>query len=375
MRPPRTISLYIMREVLLYAFIGLALVSVVFIGQNLLRFLAQFLMIGVLLSDILAIVKCVVVATLAYTVPIAFLFGVLAGIGRMAADTEITALRSCGVGLRDPVLPVFGLGFLVSCFTWYVALDVEHRMKRELRDVLMSMTATGTMIEPQRFKQVEGRVIYVESRDRQNRLEGIFISDHSDRQRPILIFAEYGEFAFDPDTQEVRILLHNGDLHFEGRERSADGYERLSFLSFDYVFRVNFSREVGFRWVKPKDMTMEELRGVIARARAGESLRHLAKRRVEEYEVQIQRRYALPVAPMLFALTAVPLSLRRGRGARSWGALLCGLLVGVYYGILTFSQYLAVEGLLPVALALWSPNVAFALAGGFLLHRSRRLGG
>ena len=49
MRFPRTVSLYIAREVLLYSLVGLAAVSVVFIGRNLLGRLTQFLMIGVAL--------------------------------------------------------------------------------------------------------------------------------------------------------------------------------------------------------------------------------------------------------------------------------------------------------------------------------------
>ena len=60
--------------------------------------------------------------------------------------------------------------------------------------------------------------------------------------------------------------------------------------------------------------------------------------------MQIHRRYALPMAPMLFALIGVPLAMRLTRGGRSWGVLLCAGLVGVYYGVLTFSQYLALAG-------------------------------
>ena len=120
---------------------------------------------------------------------------------------------------------------------------------------------------------------------------------------------------------------------------------------------------------------MEQLRGVIAKARAGESLRHLYAKKVEEYEIQIHRRFALPVAPMVFALLAVPLALQRGRGARSWGVLLCGLLVTLYYAVLSFGQYLALEALVPAAGALWLPNAVFGLVGlGFLVRASRQRG-
>jgi LPS export ABC transporter permease LptF len=372
MRFPRTVSLYIAREVVLYSLVGLAAVSVVFIGRNLLGRLTAFLMIGVALSDVLAITRCVVIVTLAYTVPISFLFGALVGIGRLASDLEIRALRSCGVPLANIVLPVFALGFLVSCLTWYIALDVEHRAKRELRGVLMAMTKSGTLIEPGKFTHVKNRMFYVENRDRDNRLEGVFISDASDPERPLLIFAESGEFAFDPEEQKVRIRLQNGDLHWEEEGDSGGEYYKMSFLSFEYAFDLRITSEIHSHLVRPRDMPMEELRGVIAKARAGESLDHLYARKVEEYEIQIHRRFALPVAPMVFALLAVPLALQRGRGARSWGVLLCGLLVTLYYAVLSFGQYLALEALVPAGLALWLPNGVFGLVALALLVRAHR---
>jgi lipopolysaccharide export system permease protein len=376
MRVPRTLWLYVAREVLLYSLIGFAAVSVVFIGQNLLRFLSDFLLIGVSGSDVLSIVKCVVIGVLAYTIPISFLFGALAAIGRMASDVEITAMRTSGVGVRELLVPVFAIGLMVSCLTWYIALDVEHRAKRELRGVLVSITLSGTIIEPQKFTQVKERIFYVDHRDRQNRLQGVFIADQSDPERPLLIFAEQGDLVLEPESQRVRILLRNGDIHFERADPSWEGNpSRMSFETFEYSFAMRTAREASRNLLRPKDMTMEELRGVIARVREGKPIGAMLKQRVEDYQVELHRRYALPVAPMIFALLAVPLSLGRGRGARAWGALLCGLLVGLYYVILSFCQYAALQGWIPPSLALWLPNLVFAGAALHLLVRARRLPG
>jgi lipopolysaccharide export system permease protein len=372
MRFPRIVSLYIAREVLLYSLVGLAAVSLVFIGRNLLGRLAAFLMIGVAFSDVLEITRCVVIVTLAYTVPISFLFGALVGIGRLASDLEIKALRSCGVSLANVVLPVFVLGFLVSCLTWYIALDVEHRTKRELRTLLLQLTRAGRLIEPGKFTHVKSRMFFVENRDRENRLEGVFISDESDPERPLLIFAEHGEFSYDPEEQKVRLRLRNGDLHWEEQGDSRGDHNRMSFLEFEYAFDYKIATEMYSHMIRPRDMTMEELREVLAKARAGRSLKDLYSKKVQDYEIQIHRRFSLPVAPMVFALLAVPLALQRRRGARSWGVLLCGLLVTLYYAVLSFGQYLALEGLVPPAVALWLPNVFFGLvAVAFLVRASR----
>jgi lipopolysaccharide export LptBFGC system permease protein LptF len=231
------------------------------------------------------------------------------------------------------------------------------------------------LIEPGQFTRIRNRMFYVENRDRNNRLEGVFISDESNPERPLLIFAEYGEFAFDAEEQEIRVRLQDGDLHWEERGDSSGEYYQMSFVSLEYAFRFGIPTEMHDWMIRPRDMTMEDLRQVIADGRAGKSLEHLHAKTVEEYEVQIHRRFALPVAPMVFALLAVPLALQRGRGARSWGVLLCGLLVTAYYAVLSFGQYLALEGFMPPAVALWLPNVFFGLVALVLLVRASRLRG
>lgn len=373
MRISRTIFFYVLREVVVYTLLGLAAVSLIFIGTNLAQRVADFLMIGVSLTDVLAIVWSVVVVTLAYTVPVAFLFGALVGVARMASDSEILAMRACGIGLKDVVLPIFCVGVLVSGLCWYIVFDVEHRAKRELRDRVVAMAAEGRMIEEGRFKQIGDRMFYVESRDRQNRLRGVFIADQSNPQRPLLVFAESGEFSFDPEQQRVRMVLRDGDLHAEGNEETPHDHYRMTFDSFEYIFPVNLPGAVDASLLRPRDLSTAQLRDIIARARAGESLDNLWVDQVEQYEVQLHRRYALPVAPMLFALLAVPLSVGRSRGARSWGVLLCGVIMAGFYGVLSFTQYLAFEGIVPAAVALWVPNALLGALGGVLLWRLRRL--
>ena len=373
MRFPRTISWYVAREVVVYTLLGLVAVSLIFIGTNLARRLADFLMIGVALSDVATIVWSVVMVTLAYTVPVSFLFGALVGAARMASDSEVLAMRACGLGLKDVVLPIFCVGALVSGLCWYIVFEVEHRAKRDLRDAVVAMAAEGRMIEEGRFRQLGERMFYVESRDRDNQLHGVFIADQSDPDRPLLVFAESGNFAFDPETRRVRVMLRNGDLHSEGNAGGPLDEFRMTFESFEYVFPIELPGGVDPANRRPRDLSTAELREVIAHARGGGSLKHLWVDQVEQYELQLHRRFALPVAPMLFALLAVPLSVGRGRGARSWGVLLCGVIMAGYYGALSFSQYLAFEAIVPAAVAIWVPNLMLGALAVFLLWRMRRL--
>ncbi len=373
MRISRTASAYLVRQVLGWGAIGLTSIALVFVSQNLVRMLDKLLLIGVDASDVARIVQGIALTLLAYIVPIAFLFGVVVAIGRMAADAEILALRSCGFGLREIVMPVFVLAIGVSALTAWLLIDVEPRARRELREAVIAMTTHGSMIEQGEFKRVGERVVYVRSRDGEDRLEGILISDRTDPERPFTIFAESGIFGWDAEQGTASFRLRNGDIHVEPAGAIDAQYHRIAFDDFEYAFPVKSLIALETAQMRPKDMTITELRSTLAKLEAGERVPQ-ASRNPIDYRLQIHRRFALPVAPLLFALVGVPLAARRTRSGRSWGVLLCATLVGLYYGVLTFCQYLALARALPAGVALWIPNAACAVVAVVLIRRARRPG-
>jgi lipopolysaccharide export system permease protein len=368
---PRVLSLYVVREVLLYAALGGAAITLVFVSEKLLRFGDDLVAGGFTPGEILTLLRCSAIAVLVYSAPAAFLFGVLLASGRLAADSEITAMRSCGLGLRDILRPVTALGLALSCVLVTLALDVQHRSRRELHRLTASVAVRRALVEPGRFKRVGERVLYVDGRLPDDRLEGVVIADRSDAERPLMIFAERGRLLWDDDHNELHLRLHNGEIHFERDTRHEAAYERISFARFDTAFPVAASPGLSFGRLRPSEMTMTELRAVAARARSGETLEDLREPNPVGYGLEIHRRFALPAAPVLFALVGVPLGLRRVRGARSRGVLVCALLGLVYYVILSFSQFLALASLLPAAVAVWTPNAAFGLTAAVLISRAR----
>jgi lipopolysaccharide export LptBFGC system permease protein LptF len=112
---------------------------------------------------------------------------------------------------------------------------------------------------------------------------------------------------------------------------------------------------------------------VVRRTREGGDLGELHERDPIEYELEIHRRYALPMAPIAFALIAVPLGLRRAARSRSRGALISLLLAFAYYGLFSQARFLALEGWLVSNTALWIPNLIFAAGAGALILRSRHV--
>jgi lipopolysaccharide export system permease protein len=264
-------------------------------------------------------------------------------------------------------------------------IGVEHRAHRQLRSIVETMAARGGMLEAGRFRAIDGRVLYVQERDRENHLRGVMISDSSNPDRPFVIFAEKGRFEFDEAHALFRIGLESGAIHLSSPARggarsdeaiaSPDRESRISFDRLDYALDVRrLITSLGFA-KRPRQMSFDALDAVVARARAGGELTSLDQKNPVEYELEIHRRYALPFAPLLFAALAVPLGLGRLGGTPMRGVLIGLVLAMGYYGLYSEFRLLAREGWIAPAVALWLPNFLFTLVAVLLSIRAERVTG
>jgi len=73
-------------------------------------------------SQILKLFLCIFPGVFTFTIPMAVLIGVLLGLGRMAADSEIIALTALGIGRRRILLPVGVLAFTGAVATMLMTL-------------------------------------------------------------------------------------------------------------------------------------------------------------------------------------------------------------------------------------------------------------
>src|SRR5258706_4428365 len=146
MRWPRTLSLYVTREVVSYTMIGLAAITVVMIARSLVRVLDQLIGAGVMGADLFRVVSLLGAMLAIYALPVSFLFGVLLAIGRMAGDVEITAMRACGIGIRGLLTPIALLGALLSLSTLALCLEFEPAARRDMAAPVRTLLIRGPSV-------------------------------------------------------------------------------------------------------------------------------------------------------------------------------------------------------------------------------------
>lgn len=373
MRSSRTLSRYIAREVGLYGTVGFLAFSLVLVSTNAIRHVELLSAVELIPADALQVVGCLFAMLAPPAVPMAFLFGILLGVGRLSGDNEILAMQASGLGLRSVLVPVLVLAVLITAASAWLILSIEPAAKRALRDVKVQVATRGVRIEPGKFyRRFDDRVLFAQSAE-DGTLHGVLVSDRSDPARPLLIFAETGSISFDPDNARVHLLLESGEMHIEPQDLREERYRHWTFETVDYVFDVSDIVEARSQ-LKPREMTVGQLREVIARADRGEMLDDLRDPNPQAYRLELHERLALPFASLVFALVGVPLALRRGRGARSAGALLSLVVIFVYYVLITLGESLGERGVLPPVAALWTANVGFAIASIPLLRHAARRG-
>src|SRR5512146_166393 len=94
----RILTRYVLGEVLSHASIGAAVFTFVIFMRDLGRILELVVRNSAPLPSVLELFAFTLPMALTLTIPMGVLVGILIGLSRLAADSEITAMRACGIG-------------------------------------------------------------------------------------------------------------------------------------------------------------------------------------------------------------------------------------------------------------------------------------
>jgi LPS export ABC transporter permease LptF/LPS export ABC transporter permease LptG len=357
--PMRLIDRYISREVISHAFLGLVVFTFVFFIPQLVRFMELFVGHSGSTGDVFLLFLCAIPPVLAVTLPMSLLVGVLIGLGRLSADSEIVALHACGISLRRLLVPI-GSVALIACglnlaITFWLSPASLRTVRRIEGRILVSQAPFA--IEPRVFdERLPHIVLYVQDVEAAaTRWRGVFLAS-SDDQGTSITTAASASIMRGPDKNQLEINLGKGSTH-EYDPRHPDRYNVTTFGDSDLA--VDLSQVI----LPKKLVTLP-----VSEQRAGTLLSGNGPQELES-RVEFQRRAAFPVACLVFALIGVPIGVRPRRGGRAAGLILTLVLIGGYYFLFVYGAHLAAQGQISVWVGVWGANIAMALLGLLLFRR------
>jgi len=353
---------YLLAEMTGPFLIGLSSFTLVVLLQRFSRLAEMVIARGVPASLVGRLLLALFPPFLEITLPASMLLAVLLALGRLASDSETTALSGAGVGMRGIVPPVLLAAAVVFSASLLVAWKGIPWGYRETQRVLAKILSerAGAGASEHVFREIAPDVVVYPDRvsaDGQ-RMHGVFLSFRPSGGEPILVFAREGIFSPARNGEGTGIRLFDGSLHADPQGK--EPYRVGTFGEMD--FRVPIETPDALSGNEPKGMTLPQLSERIRRdGGAGEGAR---------YRYYFHRRLSLAFSCISFGLLAIPLGLtQRARGKSSAFAVTIALVIGYYL-------FIAAAGLLEsrfprgMVAVLWMPNALGILASAWILWRS-----
>jgi LPS export ABC transporter permease LptG/LPS export ABC transporter permease LptF len=379
----RIFTRYILGEVLSHAAIGASIFTFVIFMRDLGRLLELIVRNSAPLPSVAEIFFFTLPMALTITLPMGVLVGILIGLSRLAADSEVTAIRASGQGswmfLRVIVVFAFGAWILAMVNSIWVAPRSAAGLGR-LQDKLKSSQASFEVQPRVFYEDFKNYVLYVadaKTAPRAALWKGVFLADINTPGSPRVTVAEQGLVV--PEGQD-RIRLHL--THGSQQENPRGAAEQFSISTFDQTdISIPLPKEDNGNKKELVPVAEMSTRELLWRANHPDVNAEPARPGVRPndpkaisrwYAVEFHRRLALPTSCLVLALVGIPLGLSSRKGGKATGFVLTILLVFLYYLISLFGISLGRSGKIDPALAVWTANIAFFLAGLLLLYRVDR---
>jgi LPS export ABC transporter permease LptF/LPS export ABC transporter permease LptG len=371
----RIFTRYILREVTSHALLGGALFTFVLFMRDLGHILELVVRDSASLTDVLRIFAYLLPNFLIVTIPMAVLVGILLGLSRLAADSEITAMRASGLGALDFVRIVSilsGTAVLLGLFNSLWLAPHSAAATLALEDRLKSSQASFEVQPRVFYEDFRNYVLYIQDVKPAAGAaiwRNVFLADLTQPANPNITTAEQAVVVGN-DPQSIRLHLINGTQH-QTSPTDPNQYTISTFQSTDLPIQTGQQEEtrLGRSDTPILALPLSELWRL-----RNSPTSDVPGQPARIYRIEFNKRFSYPFACLVLMLVGVPLGLSSKRGGKSTGFVLTILLVFVYYFLSSVGIAFAKTGKLSPFLGVWGANLIFAAAGAILLYQMSRGG-
>ena len=361
----RILTRYILGEILSLTLIGCALFTFILFMPQLPHILEVVVRNSSTWVDVAEIFVFTLPNLFKVTIPMAVLWGVLLGLSRLAADSEIIAMRASGLGIGYFVRVASIVAVTGTLLGLGNSLYLAPRANQAIIEMQQALETSQASyeIEPRVFyEDFKNFVLYVQdvrAGAGAANWRQVFMADVSDPVNPVITTAASATVVND-NPQELIMRLRDGLRD----ETVADepGQSNIStFTTADMPLALNPQNDVHLGRMDTKLYAMP-MSALFERIHELEG-----KPDQKGYLIEMYNRFALPMACVVLMLLGVPLGVNSRRGGKSAGIVFTILLVFVYYILSLTGIALGHQSGLPAFIAVWAANILFAAAGIFLL--------
>jgi LPS export ABC transporter permease LptF/LPS export ABC transporter permease LptG len=364
----RILTRYILREVTAHALLGVVIFTFILFTRDLGQILELVVRNSAPFPSVAQVFFFILPITLTFSIPAGVLVGILIGLSRLAADSEITAMRASGIGIWTflRVISIFAVtAWLLALGNGVYLAPYSQAAMAKLQDRLKSSQASFE-IQPRVFYEgFPQLVLYVENVKAAEGAaiwKGVFIADTSNPAAPRITLAKQGILVSEgPNT--LHLHLTDGSTH-EADPNDANHYQVSTFEQTDLP--ISLPEAESNKAQEPAPVSQ------MATWELWRQSKNRANPMARWDLIEFHRRFALPTSCLVLALVGIPFGLSSRKGGKSTGFVLTILLVFAYYLASLVGVSLARQGKLSPAFGAWLADIAFFVAGVVLLWRAER---
>jgi lipopolysaccharide export system permease protein len=313
--------------------------------------------------------------SVSYAFPMSTLLAALMTYSRLSSDSELIALRSCGVSLYRLVVPAVVLSLVVTGMTFLfnelvvpaaneqASITLDRALKEEkpaFKENNIFYPEYGEVTQPNGEKiRALKRLFYANQFDG-NRMKGLTILDWSQQGLNQIVTSESAVWNPAENTWDFfngTIYLISPDASYRNIVRFENQQLKLPKAALDFATREPDSAEMNIAQLQDR----KEILRVSGDAK-----------KLRKLDLRIQQKLAFPFICLVFGLVGSVLGTRPQRTGRATTFGISVIIIFAYYLLLFISDALGLSGILSPFMAAWLPNLFGIGAGGLLLFKAAR---
>jgi lipopolysaccharide export system permease protein len=300
-----------------------------------------------------------------FALPAVSLMSVVLAFLRLSADSEIIALKSCGISLYQmlPTVVVLSIaGLLLTALISIYAVPWGNKSFKDLIFQIAESKADLGVKERIFSEPFDNVVFYVNSFSTQERLmKDVFVVDKRDQGFVNTIIAKEGRIFSRPDEKMISLHFMNGTIFMVSKD--LESARTIKFNTYDLNIGLkDIMAAVASRKKKPREMSVSELT---------ERLKKLEKGEGKYYNmiIQLLEKFTIPLAVFLMGIIGVPLGAQMKARGRSSGIGVSLLIFLIYYMCLAGVRSICETGTITPVIGVWIPNVFLLITCFFFFWR------
>ncbi len=347
---------YILKEIASPFGIGLLVYTFTLLTNQVLILSKTLIAKGVTAGTVFKILFYLLPDMLSFTIPMATLMGVLAGMSRLSSDSEIVAFRTMGVNNRRILKPVM----LFSVSTWlvsswllmFLAPEANFRFNKLYTEVVLSQTISG--IKPGIFYQdLPFLNLYFRGQDRGGEWRDVFLCSQKNPEEDTLIFAKKGKLIYRQAQKENYIVLFDGVIH---------------------TFKKQDPEKYALTFFSQKTEKISNLVTIRQTRRSTQLVFFELVRKLREnpddvlLRLEFHKKFALPFACLALGFLGLSLGISTKKGGKTSGFVISLGIIFIYYVMMTASRNMIIKKIISPFWGSWAPTI-FLVAIAMLLYR------